>query len=270
MKATLLLVPMTLGLLGACSSTALLDRVPTERLAHPQGAASSACVPIDTAVERLITVCAGVYGQLVEGCDTPDCCDTVIGNANWGVGVFASLPESGEDAFPLAFAAPITDGLYQLALVEGSYVLCTGELVGGFRMHVEGSCTNEVIGKGLTRIDWTSGPGGGRWSRPKIGSGSAGDGQARSWAPPARCDAGSTCSYPPVQNDPRCPGAYSWLHQGTPCPSKGLTCAYPGQGDGESDGCFATAMLWCGGDAGIGDRGDGGPDAGPGTWTAAQ
>ena len=72
------------------------------------------------------------------------------------------------------------------------------------------------------------------------------------------------CTYPTVDNDPRCPGHYSYSYGGQPCPQIGLTCSYPGAGDGTSNGCFATAMLFCRGDAGAGDAG------GPGTWTAAQ
>jgi hypothetical protein len=79
----------------------------------------------------------------------------------------------------------------------------------------------------------------------------------------------SVCDYPDAGNDARCPAVYkfSLLHQA--CPAVGLTCAYPGQGDGTSGGCFATAMLWCVADGGLPNQ-DAGPDAGPGTWLVAQ
>ncbi len=77
------------------------------------------------------------------------------------------------------------------------------------------------------------------------------------------------CSYPPENNDPRCPPSYSYSYGGQPCPAIGLTCAYPGAGDGTTDGCFATAMMFCHGDGGPGDL-DGGVEAGAGTWTVAQ
>lgn len=50
------------------------------------------------------------------------------------------------------------------------------------------------------------------------------------------------------------------------CSPIGLTCAYPGQGDGTSNGCYSTAMGWCRSDAG--DAGDG--EAGSGSWVLAQ
>jgi hypothetical protein len=248
MKTSVFLISALLGSLGACASAARRgDNFDAESLAHAQSAAPNACAPIDTAVERFVTVRAGAYGQLVAGCDTPDCCDTVMGPGAWGVGVFSSLPVPGGEAAPLAFAAPSTDGLYELALMEGSYVFCTGESLGAGRMRVEGACTNASLGAGLTRIDWTSGPGGGHWS-----------------------PSANPCNYPPSHNDPRCPSVYAWAYAGQSCPAKGLTCAYPGVGDEESNGCFATAMLWCYGNGGVGDLGDGGSDSGPGTWTAAQ
>lgn len=77
------------------------------------------------------------------------------------------------------------------------------------------------------------------------------------------------CNYPPTNNDPRCPASYSYSYGGQACPQVGLTCAYPGAGDGMSNGCFATAMLFCHGDGGVTDL-DGGGDAGSGTWTGAQ
>lgn len=73
--------------------------------------------------------------------------------------------------------------------------------------------------------------------------------------------------YATAINDPHCPSMYSFTKNGQPCSPVGLTCAYPGVGDQLSDGCFATAMLWCRGDAGTGDSGS---DAGSGSWTAAQ
>jgi hypothetical protein len=70
-----------------------------------------------------------------------------------------------------------------------------------------------------------------------------------------------TCTYPPVRNDPLCPATYTSSEYGQSCPSVGLTCTYPGAGDPTSDGCSATAMMWCRGDGGAGT---------PGTWTVAQ
>jgi hypothetical protein len=54
-----------------------------------------------------------------------------------------------------------------------------------------------------------------------------------------------TCTYPPVNNPPGCPARYGFAYYGEPCPMAGLTCSYPGEGDGMPDGCFYTAGLSC-------------------------
>lgn len=83
-----------------------------------------------------------------------------------------------------------------------------------------------------------------------------------------------SCNYPSVQNDPRCPASYSYSFGQKTCPEVGLRCEYPGQGDGTTDGCYATAMLSCVADT----ASDAGPDATAdasdggqsGTWVFAQ
>ena len=83
------------------------------------------------------------------------------------------------------------------------------------------------------------------------------------WFVNAGCSSGggdsADCGYPDVQNDPRCPATYSTSHAGEPCPI-GLSCSYPGMGDGTSPGCASTAGLLCVGDAG----------ADTGTWGFVQ
>jgi hypothetical protein len=86
----------------------------------------------------------------------------------------------------------------------------------------------------------------------------------------ATADAPVVCDYPPYANPVGCPTQYAYSLKGKPCAPVGLQCAYPGMGDIKSDGCGATAMMWCYGDAGLGaDAADSG-DAGTGTWTIAQ
>jgi hypothetical protein len=58
------------------------------------------------------------------------------------------------------------------------------------------------------------------------------------WTPPP-------CSYPPANNPADCPGSYSHAYQGEPCPVMNLQCIYPGQGDGDGNGCASTAGLQC-------------------------
>jgi hypothetical protein len=80
-------------------------------------------------------------------------------------------------------------------------------------------------------------------------------------------DAGPDCSYPPVNNDSRCPPSYSFSYEGKPCSPIGLGCSYPGVGDQMPNGCLYSAGLLCRDDAGAVEAG---PDAGPGSWTAMQ
>ncbi len=77
---------------------------------------------------------------------------------------------------------------------------------------------------------------------------------------------GGTCSYPPSANDPGCPAHYDLSACSHPCTTPGLTCAYPGAGDGQSSGCLATAMMWC--KVPVGQ--DAGADGGGTSWTCAQ
>jgi hypothetical protein len=61
-----------------------------------------------------------------------------------------------------------------------------------------------------------------------------------------------------VNNPDGCPASYSYSYGGKDCPQVGLECWYPGAGDVESNGCFATALLAC--------RDGGGTPA----WVSAQ
>ncbi|MBK6695753.1 MAG: hypothetical protein IPG50_26610 [Myxococcales bacterium] len=88
-------------------------------------------------------------------------------------------------------------------------------------------------------------------------------------SPPQTQPGPVACNYPVVHNDVRCPATYSFTWVSKACPQVGLTCAYPGAGDGAP--CAATAMMWCVGDAGVAGIGaDAAVDAGPGTWLIAQ
>jgi hypothetical protein len=76
----------------------------------------------------------------------------------------------------------------------------------------------------------------------------------------------STCVYPPVSNDSRCPATYRYSYFEQACSPIGLQCGYPGAGDGTPNGCWATASMWCRGDAGAGDGGS----TASGSWIVAQ
>jgi hypothetical protein len=77
---------------------------------------------------------------------------------------------------------------------------------------------------------------------------------------------GSGCTYPTIDNPPECPPAYT--RQPPPsCATIGLKCWYPGVCDGDSKGCWSTALLAC-----YASDVDGGTDGGPATghWVGAQ
>jgi len=76
-------------------------------------------------------------------------------------------------------------------------------------------------------------------------------------------DGGDSGVCAPAHNDPACPATYSNTFVLQPCSPIGVSCLYPGFGDGQ--GC-SPAELLCTGD---GDAGDGG-DAASGTWTVGQ
>ncbi len=72
-------------------------------------------------------------------------------------------------------------------------------------------------------------------------------------------DAGNDCGFPIVHNEGGCPAAYDTATLPPTCAPVGLSCAYPGAGDGT--GCTAaTAALWCAA----------GSDGGANHWIAAQ
>jgi hypothetical protein len=210
------------------------------------------------------TISRGIAGLVYDGCDTPDC--TGGPSSWWSVGVFAALPPLGPIDSPLAVGKPDSRGYYEIALEPGSYVVCAGHLEGG-GIRVYGVCIDVTIGGGVSGFDYTSGPGGGAWF---AGGSDCRVGGVRLPDATGSQDVSTGCSYPSANNDPRCPPSYSHAYQGESCSPVGLTCSYPGAGDGTSNGCFATAMMLCHGDGGIGDLGDSGADAGSGSWTTAQ
>lgn len=79
-------------------------------------------------------------------------------------------------------------------------------------------------------------------------------------------DGGSPdCGSAQVSNDPACPATPQQICAGTmhPCSTPGLTCRYPGQGDGpDQQGCFATSIASCRTPLGV--------DGGATIWTCAQ
>lgn len=71
-----------------------------------------------------------------------------------------------------------------------------------------------------------------------------------------------SCSYPPATNDPRC----DTIDYAAPCDGS-FSCEWPGRGDPEPDGCFATKGCFCTKRAGD----DAGPDGSTvGRWTCVQ
>jgi hypothetical protein len=101
---------------------------------------------LDRNIEGKVTISQGVYGQLVDGCDTTGCQDQPASGEQ--VTVYAASASSR-----YASATADGDGFYEIELEAGDYTLCTY------------SCTEVSVPDGLVRYDWTSGPGGGHWER---------------------------------------------------------------------------------------------------------
>ena len=101
---------------------------------------------LDRNIEGKVTIHQGVYGQLVQGCDTSGCQDQPADGET--VTVYAASASN-----EYATATADADGFYEIRLDAGDYTLCTY------------SCTEVTVPNGLVRYDWTSGPGGGQWQR---------------------------------------------------------------------------------------------------------
>jgi hypothetical protein len=108
--------------------------------------AIGACGGLDTDIEDQITIQQGVYGLLVAGCDTSGCQDQPAA----GEPVVVYAPGANG---PYSKVTSNDNGVYQINLVAGDYMLCTY------------SCTTVTVPEnGRVRYDWTSGPGGGHWT----------------------------------------------------------------------------------------------------------
>lgn len=113
-------------------------------------------------IEGQETISQGVYGQLVNGCDTPDCSASVA--AGTPVFVFDERPDANTQAFS-AMASSNGEGLYQVSLAAGTYSLCRGYFNDqpSVMKYFFGPCVEVTVGTKVRR-DWASGPGGGHWS----------------------------------------------------------------------------------------------------------
>jgi hypothetical protein len=107
--------------------------------------AASAC-GLDRDIEAKVKIEQGVYGLLIEKCDTAGCTDQPAANAD--VEVYAAGKNGS-----YATTKSDLDGIFQIVLPAGDYTLCTS------------GCTPIAVPAGRVRYDWTSGPGGGRWQR---------------------------------------------------------------------------------------------------------
>ena len=90
-------------------------------------------------IEDQITIEQGVYGLLVDANNEP-AMEQVIVYAAGETGTHARV--ASDEA-----------GIYQIDLAAGDYTLC-----------IESCTAITVPDHGTIRYDWTSGPGGGRWS----------------------------------------------------------------------------------------------------------
>ncbi len=98
------------------------------------------------------TISQGVWGKLVNGCDTSDCQSSPASGMN--VQVLTTQPMMGSTPMSIASATSNDEGYYEITVDPGDYFLYLNANVGW---------TAVTIGQGLSECDWISGPGGGNW-----------------------------------------------------------------------------------------------------------
>jgi hypothetical protein len=111
------------------------------------------------------TITQGAFGQVHNGCDTPDC--AVAGSIGVGVAAFADAQVVGQTSQNYT-ALDVTDdhGQYELALPVGTFYVCIGEAE-SYGFVPQTPCeTASIASQRLDRLDYAYGPGGGRWYRP--------------------------------------------------------------------------------------------------------
>ncbi len=125
-----------------------------------------ACGGLDKEIDGLATVKQGLYGQLLTGCDTPSCTPTYLPPRPVGLFGVAPVRDGGVYPAPLAQTTSRDKGFYELAADAGTYYLAIGqsEAATGVSWFASSSVRVPV---GVTRIDWESGPGGGRFTTVK-------------------------------------------------------------------------------------------------------
>ncbi|MEZ4445109.1 MAG: hypothetical protein R3B72_38910 [Polyangiaceae bacterium] len=111
-------------------------------------------------IDDLVTIGQGIYGELLNGCDTADCETSRASGMEVRVYDEDPTPPDPDDAtddgttlVPLAVTKADGAGFYEVELLPGSYSVCTNV------------CTTTTVSPddAPQRLDWASGPGGGRW-----------------------------------------------------------------------------------------------------------
>jgi hypothetical protein len=119
-----------------------------------------------TDVESQLTITQGLYGQLTQRCDTPDC----VGAPRTGspLGWFASNPftlDGGVAPTPLQRTSSGANGFYEFDLESGA----RGYLAIGKPDSANGvawfTATSVAVPRGLARVDWRATPANeGQWT----------------------------------------------------------------------------------------------------------
>jgi hypothetical protein len=118
---------------------------------------------LNSCIDDRATIEQGVYGQLLNGCDTDDC--TWSYAVGMGVRVYDANPtpasgpqdqgiyDTGTGLTPISRTTSGVEGFYELALSPATYYLCTN------------NCSEVILSALQPRIrsDWASGPDGGIW-----------------------------------------------------------------------------------------------------------
>jgi hypothetical protein len=111
-------------------------------------------------IEGEHTIAQGIYGQLINGCDTRECEQTPA--VNIPVFLFATRPTSETQAFDQTTSSNAS-GLFELEVAPGAQVLCRGHFNDYEQRYFFGPCIEVAVPVGTVRHDHASGPGGGQW-----------------------------------------------------------------------------------------------------------
>jgi hypothetical protein len=119
--------------------------------------------PVEASVN--VTIQQGIYGYASFYGDEGDLADLQRPVAQLGVALYATRPEAGVQADPLASTITDDQGFFQLAVAPGRYVLCNVPSHGAPVQAVMPTCADVELGDRIQRWDFSTGFAPTSWDR---------------------------------------------------------------------------------------------------------